>query len=482
MSTQQLITVIQEITRKDNWLSKIYDPQITNKWRQECQKQGIEKHIINRALSRLRFVLDDDELGEILSSKEFEEVESNEVEGVFTSLNLIPLSLKLKLISELEVLESVPEKDWHPGSNQQVLDLIHPSLYCYVLGVSILKDTGRPEEAVIKEKIATHWFEKRPISLEETRYQWLPAEFSIKLSRGRGEEMSQQQIREYDPADEGLQFITSIDSEINNLSRSDHSDLYHSIASVFSQFCKNLFSQMNWFQEIFGNDEFEFDDEMMNFQVIVKAANIHLTPENPKYPGGSWHLEGMPYENIIATGIYYYQLDNLTPSYLEFRQEIEEPDDYPQEDEKYVIRNYGLKDGSIMNEHLGQIKAIEGKCVVFPNTYQHRVKPFELLDPSRPGDRKILVFFLVDPEKRILSTRDVFSSSLRMIQDELNQAFHGVFPANSPIIEQIAYHLPQYIDLKSAKSYRESLMRVRKYYIDEQNAEIFEREFSLCEH
>ena len=27
-------------------------------------------------------------------------------------------------------------------------------------------------------------------------------------------------------------------------------------------------------------------------QVIVKLANIHLTPENPSYEGGSWHVEG----------------------------------------------------------------------------------------------------------------------------------------------------------------------------------------------
>jgi hypothetical protein len=27
-------------------------------------------------------------------------------------------------------------------------------------------------------------------------------------------------------------------------------------------------------------------------QVIVKLANIHLTPEKPEYQGGTWHIEG----------------------------------------------------------------------------------------------------------------------------------------------------------------------------------------------
>ncbi len=27
-------------------------------------------------------------------------------------------------------------------------------------------------------------------------------------------------------------------------------------------------------------------------QIIVKLANIHLTPQKPRYEGGSWHVEG----------------------------------------------------------------------------------------------------------------------------------------------------------------------------------------------
>ena len=29
-------------------------------------------------------------------------------------------------------------------------------------------------------------------------------------------------------------------------------------------------------------------------QCILKLANIVLTPENPEYPGGKWHVEGQP--------------------------------------------------------------------------------------------------------------------------------------------------------------------------------------------
>ena len=39
--------------------------------------------------------------------------------------------------------------------------------------------------------------------------------------------------------------------------------------------------------------------------------------------------------------------------------------------------------------------------------YQHCVQPFHLVDPSKPGHRKILALFLVDPHKRIISTANI---------------------------------------------------------------------------
>ena len=33
-------------------------------------------------------------------------------------------------------------------------------------------------------------------------------------------------------------------------------------------------------------------------QIIVKLANIHLTPEKPTYEGGTWHVEGQANESM----------------------------------------------------------------------------------------------------------------------------------------------------------------------------------------
>ena len=45
-------------------------------------------------------------------------------------------------------------------------------------------------------------------------------------------------------------------------------------------------------------------------QIIVKLANIHLTPENPSYEGGSWHVEGQ----MVSFYLFFLQRNlMLTP-------------------------------------------------------------------------------------------------------------------------------------------------------------------------
>ena len=46
--------------------------------------------------------------------------------------------------------------------------------------------------------------------------------------------------------------------------------------------------------------EVDLQLEHGKLQIIVKLANIHLTPEKPEYKGGSWHLEGQLNENMFV--------------------------------------------------------------------------------------------------------------------------------------------------------------------------------------
>lgn len=63
--------------------------------------------------------------------------------AVYMSDTIIPEALKEELKAAAAPLEDVPAKhqDWHPGSDEKVLDLVHPSLFPLLYGRSrILKD------------------------------------------------------------------------------------------------------------------------------------------------------------------------------------------------------------------------------------------------------------------------------------------------------------------------------------------------------
>ena len=57
---------------------------------------------------------------------------------VVKSDSAIPYALKEELKAAVQPLEDVPneQKDWHPGSGDKVLDLVHPSLYPLMYGKS----------------------------------------------------------------------------------------------------------------------------------------------------------------------------------------------------------------------------------------------------------------------------------------------------------------------------------------------------------
>ncbi|UJR32621.1 hypothetical protein I4U23_020081 [Adineta vaga] len=146
----------------------------------------------------------------------------------------------------------------------------------------------------------------------------------------------------------------------------------------------------NWYDQSDENDlEVDSDDDDPMESLSLNIPNIILTPDNRTNDGGVWHVEGMENEH-----------------YLQFRTAICEPY-YGQDDHRGLRRVYGLADESPLNQLLGSVITQENRCIAFPNIYQHRVAPFQLKDPTQLGVRKILVFFLVDPSLRAISTAHV---------------------------------------------------------------------------
>ena len=253
-------------------------------------------------------------------------------ERIWKSDKLIPSPLRETLVAAVVPLESVPdsEKDWHPGSDGLVLDLVHPSLYPIVYGRTMIKD---PESAALTV-LAAPQLEPDEEKFKSQKFQWLPSDFFV----------------DHDGK------VTLTSPYINNVHPTRHEELYSVIPEIL-QHAIPLFERVlsdtirpllpmriitsskgwggeetanciwengipypnssseeeyendpdAWFEkrEFYAPDPREHytgDLEVMKeqislkgrtLQVIVKLANIVLTPEKPDYPGGKWHVEGL---------------------------------------------------------------------------------------------------------------------------------------------------------------------------------------------
>jgi len=136
-----------------------------------------------------------------------------------------------------------------------------------------------------------------------------------------------------------------------------------------------------------------------------------------------------------------------------------------------------------MNQYVGYVVTQAERCLAFPNIYQHKVSSFELKDATKPGHRKILVFFLVDPTTPILSTAQIppqQRSWYIMELKNLSNTYFSWLPKDA--MDLIISYLDWPMTSDDAMKCREALMEERKFFGEQNTKEIFERPFSLCEH
>jgi hypothetical protein len=134
---------------------------------------------------------------------------------------------------------------------------------------------------------------------------------------------------------------------------------------------------------------------------------------------------------------------------------------------------------------LGSVATPQGRCIAFPNIYQHQVQSFSLLNKSKPGHRKILALFLVDPAILRPSTTTVPPQ-----QQVWGLSAVAADPALRDTIGKLPVELVNRIDelvdgkmtLEEAKKYRLELMDERTAFVKENNEKFFGAPFSLCEH
>jgi hypothetical protein len=563
---------MNEITDKPEWDRKVFDETIIAKWKEEAlAKNDFTEQMFNY-VSRDHpvpdcwiFILFAQCIAEVRDkaphfTKTGRVYVLDSKAAVVKSDSAISQALADELKDAVKTLEDVPDrlKDWHPGSDQKVLDLVHPSLYPLIYGKSRvvtdrrigLKDcidrcgTGviipkpDPETAIFLADEADLYnglYESVVLASKyfSSDYQWLPCEVGFK---GNNE--------------------VAIMSYINNLHPTSHTGLYSTLEKIIAETIplwndalssididgshyQRILQRRTDYDFPLGKDrplepgESEDDDDYWEknktwvrntrvliipeprefvastpedllridlrkefaeegIQVIVKLANIELHPEGKtEYEGGTWHVEGQLNEHICASAIYYYDQSNVTESRIAFREPTSYEDlmelAYGQDDYGGVEEIYGVRQNGPRVQTLGSVLTRAGRLIAFPNVLQHQVQPFRLADSTKPGYRKILALFLVDPYIRILSTanvppqqRDWWAEGVRK-QEKGTRLEELPLELKDAVVDEID-DSDWPISLEEAKKVREDLMGQRSAFVEKVNKDYEQQGFSFCEH
>jgi hypothetical protein len=266
---RRMLAFINHITDKPGWESKIYHEEITRKWRREasrpavtedsediylsdlmfdfvsvripdsryiliplCRRRGIVIHQLQR-LCQSQCISELKEKATGLKEMGFLHVLDAEVTVVKSDV-AVSETIKQSLKTAVRPLEDIleREKDWHPGSDGKVLDLVHPSLFPVIHGQTraypatygpevrldnccneigrghlIPQDFAKEENLHFKKTVS--WGDQQTLLNAWGSYQWLPS--AIHFDRDGKAKIS---------------------SYINNLHPKEHGSLYSVLETI----------------------------------------------------------------------------------------------------------------------------------------------------------------------------------------------------------------------------------------------------------
>jgi Protein of unknown function (DUF4246) len=322
-------------------------------------------------------------------------------------------SLCAKIDALAKLQEATSSVDFQPNTNTVVRNLVHPALFSYVEEVTTPKRplseappcTLSPENPpVIIQEGVDFW--GRPY--EDSDYQWLPTYFDV--------------------AENGS---CTIEDYINNLVPRDNaikSDLYRDLEKLFQSclpFIESVYSYVRAIRPLIRDDTHLDHKSAMpepfnvpycslrgqKLQVITKIVDYELCREQTHT--GLWHVEGMSHEEIVLTALYIADRDDeFCGADIEFKRTYLRPES----DYLYSVAGYChlleaaeemIRVGLIP---LGKVSTPKGRLIVFPNSHVHKVTDMSFVpksEHSKSVKRRIVVFFLVNPFTRTVSTREV---------------------------------------------------------------------------
>ncbi|KAJ2822563.1 hypothetical protein FBU31_004554, partial [Coemansia sp. 'formosensis'] len=371
---RRLRKMSRAIRARPDWMDTLNDADTRAGW-------AAEARALNVTDLEFRYVLDELAYYSSLHSPD-SNLRLSAADGVWFSDTLIDAETTKGLKDYAVILENVPDrqKDWHPAARTRTLNLIDPSLYPLIYGRSWLRresstsarvthtlDTPGELPGSLEKWRQAQWapealksecyipvINKKQASYASDKFSWLPSEFRVD--------------------DNGA---VTIESYINNLHPVRHAALYPIIASVFSKFLPLLEQVLTdlvhprksgvefnlWDCYEYSKPEpergrrpyYEYLEELKcwhededgtyrdpqpkpfvvperprnpyslrgrQLQAIVRMSNIELSSKKSSYCGKGWSVAGLDNERIIATGIFFYDVFNISQCSLEFRETL----------------------------------------------------------------------------------------------------------------------------------------------------------------
>ncbi|KAF5652098.1 hypothetical protein F25303_3571 [Fusarium sp. NRRL 25303] len=282
--------------------------------------------------------------------------------------------------------------DWHPRSNDMVQNLIHPSMYNFVydrspfiqeevVGVSNalnFMDEGKPvrgQSPVVRQNVFEHEWEPEfatgsgKIGSEywSDKYQWLPANVRF---REDGSTEFKSYVNNLHPT-RFPEIYRTIESDENDDSRTPEfsvKDFLHKDVELTHQELRDL--EEECYHE--SEDPVEFDEDEDQ-----RRMNEGLPPLTPNVD-----------DETMAESLR----EKFKKDGLQIIVKIASIELTPEKPE-FSAGSWHLE--GQMNEKIAA------------TALQHRVSSFKLQDPTKPGHRRFIALWIVNPHRRILSTANV---------------------------------------------------------------------------
>ncbi|KAI1355991.1 hypothetical protein F5Y01DRAFT_268212 [Xylaria sp. FL0043] len=609
-----MMHIMDRLTDKVDWHKKVFDDEIVARWRAEALAYPDE------ALWKLAATDPGDRHNKptrgIMSEKAFNYcIQELQVKARhFAETGIVPtLDTAIAAVAKSDILipsdltgalrkgfdklirDQAESPDWHPGTDEKVLDLVHPSMYPLVfkstrvlqdevVGVADAVDKWAGKGAIICGQSTSESRGDVPLEYWSNDYQWLPSNVTLhddgsviftsyinnlhptkypeiyvaieKLvekalpmwdqclwsvtdyeeGKRPGRDTSRLSIPDWLEDDneenwtsswEALRNVNPSPTTAESSQSLDWGDTEEGLRRRWREIRQPVLPEPKLFEEVQYSPHHRLVERFREtgLQIIVKMVSIELTPEKPDYPAGSWHVEGQMNEHICGTALYYLDSENVTTSHLSFRMptdpELNDEGEYQvgQYQYSWLEKVFGTRFGGVHHgaclQNYGNVETPEGRLLAFPNVFQHSVSSFHLVDPTKPGHRRFIALWLVDPYIRIISTANVppqqqdwwiesvfglsaesQQAAVDKLPSELTQVLKekGLIGKARPTAEERTLPV-ELVDMvrthfgaspgmsaEEARSHRLKLMDERTYFVEGANWMWDYQSYNFCEH